>query len=114
MPATLAVTTTVTLELCTATVRAATGTLAPPLVITLANGVLRTMLLSQLKLTAIVGVCAAMLLSLGIGSITRPEVAIAAPVPKVEKDEGLLWLHDTKAKKLIAKSPDGRLHPPID
>ncbi len=108
MPATLAVTTTVTLELCTATVRAATGTLAPPLVTTLANGVLRTMLLSQLKLTAIIGVCAAMLLSLGIGSITRPEVAIAAPVPLEAKDEGLIWLHHRKSGLLTAYTPDGK------
>ncbi len=110
MPATLAVTTTVTLELCTATVRAATGTLAPPLVTTLANGVLRTMLLSQLKLTAVIGVCAAMLLSLGIGSITRPEVAIAAPVPvpMEAKDEGLIWLHHAKSGLLTAYTPDGK------
>ena len=114
MPATLAVTTTVTLELCTATVRAATGTLAPPLVSTLANGVLRMMMLSKLKLTAVVGICAALLLGLGVGSVTRPEVAIAAPVPKAEKDEGLLWLHDTKAKKLIAYAPDGKMHQEID
>ncbi len=110
MPATLAVSTTVTLELCTATVRAATGTLAPPLVTTLANGVLRTMLLSKLKLTAVVGVCAAMMISLGIGNITRPEVAIAAPVPvPVEaKDEGLIWLHHRKSGLLTAYTPDGK------
>lgn len=108
MPATLAVTTTVTLELCTATVRAAIGTLAPPLVATLANGVLRTMLLSKLKLTAVIGVFAAMLLSLGIGSITRPEEAIAAPVPLEAKDEGLIWLHHRKSGLLTAYSPDGK------
>ncbi len=108
LPATLAVSTTVTLELTTATVRAATGALAPATVTTLADGVIRMMLLAKLKLSAVVGICAAMLLGLGVGSVSRPEVAIAAPVAKAEKDEGLIWLQQPKSGLLTAYTPDGK------
>ena len=37
-----------------------------------------------------------------------PTVKIKAPVPKEEKDAGLIWLHNTKTGKLTAYSPDGK------
>ena len=34
--------------------------------------------------------------------------ATAAPVPKAEKDEGLIWLHNTKSGVVTAYTPDGK------
>ncbi len=99
MPATLAVSTTVTLELCTATVRAATGTLAPPLVTTLANGVLRMMMMmSKLKAVSVVALAGILLLG-GLGFRMLPPTFAQGPSVKPQP------AHDEKPKKIDDPKP---------
>ena len=88
LPATLAVSTAVTLELTTATVRAATGALAPAAVTTLADGVLRMMLLAKLKLISVVAVAGMLFLGgLGFG-VLSPTLAQGPTVkPQPGRDE---------------------------
>jgi RNA polymerase sigma factor (sigma-70 family) len=78
-------------------------------VTSISEGVLRTMLLAKLKTSAMIGVLLAMLIGLG-GFVRRGghEATAAPPVPKVEKDEGLIWVFDPPAGVLIAFTPDGK------
>ncbi len=77
-------------------------------VTTISEGVLRTMLLAKLKSTAMAGVLLALFLGLGGFVPKGGHEAAAAPVPKVEKDEGLIWVFDPPAGVLIAHTPDGK------
>ncbi len=79
----------------------------PPTVSAIATGVMRTMMFSKLKLATLAVVLMAFL---GAGALVPKggmEVS-AAPVPKAEKDDGHIWLHNTKSGALTAHTPDGK------
>ncbi len=74
----------------------------------IATGVLRTMLLAKFKL--VTTVCILMTALIGMSTFVPKSSmeAKAAPVPKVEKDEGLLWMFHKKTSTLTAYRPDGK------
>ena len=83
------------------------STALPIAVSTIANGVLKTMLMTKLKL-ATLGVV--LMTMLGVSTLVPKGgmEASAAPVPKVElKVEGLLWTLDAKSGTLTAFKEDG-------
>ncbi len=91
LPAVWAASTTLCPELSAATVRAATGAVAPALVSTLADGVIRTMLLSKLKLPAAALAGLVMLGGLGLGAL--PPTFAQGPSAKAKP------AHDGKPEK---------------
>jgi RNA polymerase sigma factor (sigma-70 family) len=89
--------------------RAATGSVSA-----IANGVIRTMMLSKLKL-AVVGVVIAVFTLLGaVGTGPTPGLR-AAPVPPVVKapaDQGVIWVYHPRLRApttLTGYTPDGKL-----
>jgi len=66
------------------------------------------MLLAKLKTPGMAGVLVALFIGLGGFVPKGGHEAAAAPVPKVEKDEGLIWVFDPPAGVLIAHTPDGK------
>ena len=77
----------------------------PPTVSAIASGVMRTMILAKLKAAATVGVLLTAFVAWSLGPTATP-TATAAPVPKVvEKDDGLIWVHEKKANRLVAYRP---------
>ena len=79
----------------------------PIAVSTIADGVLKTMMQSKRKMASL-GVV--LMVFLGASTLV-PKGGIevtAAPAPKAEKDEGLIWLHNTKTGVLTSCTPDGK------
>jgi RNA polymerase sigma factor (sigma-70 family) len=72
----------------------------------IAKGVLQTMLLGKLKLTALAAVFAA---ALGMSLLTPNgrEEAVGAPAPKARPDEGLIWTYHFTSGELTAYTPAG-------
>lgn len=75
-----------------------------PTVAAIAAGVMRTMILAKLKAAAAL---AAVLVAFAAWSLvpTAAPTATAAPVPKDVPDDGLLWVHERKANRLVAYRP---------
>ena len=75
----------------------------------IATGVLRTMLLAKFKLATTVCVLVTAIIGMSTFVPKSSMEAKAAPVPKVEKDEGLIWMYGKKTSTLTAYMPDGKV-----
>ncbi len=83
----------------------ASATTAVSLIVT---GVLRTMLLAKFKLVTTVCILVSAIIGMSTFVPKASMAAKAAPVPQVEKDEGLLWMFHKKTSTLTAYRPDGK------
>ncbi len=96
-------------DLAAATVAASTGNviLSPQLTALVQKGLAMT-LFAKLKLVPAVVALGLLLLGAAGWGGSSNDTAVAAPVPKAEKDEGLIWVYDPVAKELVAHTPDGK------
>ncbi len=95
-------------DLVAATVAVSTGTvdLSPQLTALVQKGLAMT-LIAKLKLVPAVVALGLLLLGAAGWGGNRDE-AVAAPVPKAGKDEGLIWTHHTTTNALTAYTPEGK------
>ncbi len=94
-------------NLSAAAARTATDmTTLTPTVAKLTGEALHMILFSKLKVAAVAVACLMVAMG-GVGNWRSTE-STAAPVPKEEKDEGLIWVYNGKSGELTAYTPEGK------